>query len=178
MLLPLSIRWVKPNFHISLSHWRKTTVSLETRNLLFPEAVWTVSRGSHRHPWQSHSLLTVFLRLTCACYGAVRAPATSLQLSWIPAESSVQTCSSHPLQLYHLTAGQDSLQLLNMNKTRQKLMEALHSKQKNKSKDHFSLAAADKGLSFRKAIKGIFTTARRGPIINFVIHYFAVHCTL
>ena len=49
---------------------------------------------------------------------------------------------------------------------------------KNKSKDHFSLAAADKGLSFRKAIKGIFTTARRGPIINFVIHYFAVHCTL
>ena len=130
----LSTRWVKPSFHVSLSHWRNTTVSLETRNLLFPEAVWTVSRGSHRHPWQSHSLLTVFLQLTCACYGAVRAPATSLQSSWIPAESSVQTCSSHPLQLYHLTAGQDSLQLLNMNKTRQKLMGALYSKQKTKAR--------------------------------------------
>ena len=47
VIQPLSTRLIKPNFHVSLSNRRSTTVSLETRNL-FPNILRAFS--SHKTP--------------------------------------------------------------------------------------------------------------------------------
>ena len=47
-----STRFIKPNFHVSLSHRRSTTVSLETRNFLTSLQMFgQISKENEEEPW-------------------------------------------------------------------------------------------------------------------------------
>ena len=103
VIKPLSTPLIKPNFHVSLSHWCRTTISLKTRNLL-------VAFSLHSNDTQLKCWIP-FYYILCVDISVIKPWIKMIPVKWYGIISLSEMISYHSMTSYHFTEWNDIISL-------------------------------------------------------------------